>query len=193
MSLEDGGRMQVAVGKRTLELVCGDITKVQADAIGNAANAALAGGGGVDGAIHRSAGPSVMEECRRIGSCATGSAAPTRAGNLKASWIFHAVGPVWRGGGAGESGLLAGAYQACLDLSDLKRCRSLALPAISTGVYGYPMEAAADVALSTVLTHLGGRTQLDRVTFVLFDRAAYDTFGSVLSRLAGTPGTAPPA
>ena len=184
--------MKLAIKKKTLELAQGDITEFTADAIGNAANAQLAGGGGVDGAIHRAAGPTVMEECRRIGSCPTGNTVATGAGNLKARWVMHAVGPVYEGGTKGERNLLKGAYQTTLDLCDLHRCHSLALPAISTGVYGYPMEEAAEVALSTVALHLGGRTQLERVTFVLFDRAAYDTFAAALVRLAEKKKLPPP-
>jgi O-acetyl-ADP-ribose deacetylase (regulator of RNase III) len=185
--------VKLAIGKRTLELKQGDITQETADAIGNAANAQLAGGGGVDGAIHRAAGPSLMDECRKVGGCPTGAAAATSAGNLKARFVFHAVGPVYHGGTHGEREQLKGAYQACLDLCDLHRCRSIALPAISTGIYGYPMEEAADVALSTAAAHLGGRTQLDRVTFVLFDRPAFDVFAATLTRLAERKKLPPPA
>jgi len=185
--------MKLAIKKKTLELQQGDITQVTADAIGNAANEQLAGGGGVDGAIHRAAGPSVMEECRKIGNCPTGNTVATGAGNLKARWVMHAVGPVWQGGTAGERDLLRRAYQTTLDLCDLHRCHSLALPAISTGVYGYPMEDAAEVALATVAAHLGGRTQLDRVIFVLFDKPAYDTFAAALARLAERKKLPPPA
>ena len=184
--------MKLAVGRRTLALEQGDITKVTADAIGNAANAQLAGGGGVDGAIHRAAGPVLYEECRKIGGCSPGGAVATSAGALAAKYVLHAVGPVWKGGAAGERETLKGAYQACLDLCEMNACHTLALPAISTGIYGYPMEEAAEVALSTVAAHLGGRTQLELVTFVLFDRAAYDTFAAVLTRLAERKKLSPP-
>lgn len=185
--------MKLTIGKRTLSLEQGDITRGTADAIGNAANAQLAGGGGVDGAIHRAAGPSLMEECRKIGGCAPGGAVATGAGALKSRYVFHAVGPVWKGGTAGERECLRASYQACLDLCDLNRCRSILLPAISTGIYGYPMEEAAEVALSTVAAHLAGRTQLDRVTFVLFDRPAYDAFAATLTRIAERKKLPPPA
>lgn len=185
--------MKLALGRRTLALEQGDITRVTADAIGNAANAQLAGGGGVDGAIHRAAGPTLHEECQKIGGCLPGSAVATGAGNLRARFVLHAVGPVWKGGQAGERETLRGAYQACLDLCDLNTCHTLALPAISTGIYGYPMEEAAEVALSTVAGHLAGRTPLETVTFVLFDRAAYDVFASTLTRLAERKKLPPPA
>jgi O-acetyl-ADP-ribose deacetylase (regulator of RNase III) len=116
----------------------------------------------------------------------------TGAGALPARFVFHAVGPIWHGGAQGERDVLRGAYQACLDLCDLNRCRSLALPAISTGVYGYPMEEAAEVALTAVAAHLAGRTQLDRVVFVLFDRPAFDTFAATLTRLAERRKLPPP-
>lgn len=185
--------VRFTLGKKTLDLVVADITTLEVDAIVNAANAQLDGGGGVDGAIHRAAGPSVMEECRRIGGCPTGSAAPTTAGALKARWIFHAVGPIWQGGTAGEAQHLRAAYQACLDHADLKRCRTLAFPALSTGVYAYPMRQAADVALATIVTHLKGRTQVERVIFALFDEKAHAVFAEALTALAAARGFPPPA
>lgn len=125
----------------------GDITKEEVDAIVNAANSGLHGGGGVDGAIHRAAGPSVMEECRKIGGCPTGGAVMTNAGKLRARKIIHAVGPVWKGGGHGEAGLLKSAYQKCFLLAREAGLKSIAFPAISTGVYGYPKSEAAAIAL----------------------------------------------
>ena len=153
----------------TLEFIQGDITQVAADAIVNAANSRLAGGGGVDGAIHRAGGPSILEECRRIGGCPTGSAVATGAGNLPAKWVFHAVGPVYHGREK-DVEQLASCHLKCLDLALEKGCRSIAFPAISTGAYGYPVPEASVIAVGAVhgwlIKHPGA---LDRVTFVLFD------------------------
>ncbi len=169
---------------RRLELVVGDITTELVDAIGNAANAALRGGGGVDGAIHRAAGPRLMKELRRrhAGGTPTGTAVATGGHDLPARWIFHAVGPVWRGGASGEADLLAGAYRACLRLADEHGCRSLALPAISMGIYGYPPDDAARIAVTTVASHLRGETTLELVRFVLRD-ATVPPFSAALAAL----------
>ena len=153
--------------------VQGDITRVAADAIVNAANSSLAGGGGVDGAIHRVGGPDVMADLeRRYGParhCPTGSAVVSDAGALPARIVIHAVGPVWRGGGAGEAELLASAYRTSLDLAAGEGCRSVALPSISTGVYGYPVDLAAGVALDAIDAWIAEHPDvLDTVTFVLF-------------------------
>src|SRR5436190_14129741 len=137
----------------TLALLRGNIVEVEADAIVNAANAALAGGGGVDGAIHRAGGPGIMQECRKLGGCPTGSAVATSAGQLKARYIFHAVGPVY-GHHSEEARLLASAYQACLDLAEQYQLRSIAFPSLSTGAYGYPLKEAASIALKTAIEHI---------------------------------------
>src|SRR5579883_3315978 len=149
-----------------LTLLQGNIVDIEADAIVNAANAALAGGGGVDGAIHRAGGPTIMQECRRIGGCPTGSAVATGAGKLKAKHIFHAVGPVYRDQGH-EGQLLAGAYRACLNLAEQYQHQSIAFPSISTGAYGYPLQPAATIALNTVIEHIKQPTSLQQVMFVL--------------------------
>jgi O-acetyl-ADP-ribose deacetylase len=167
----------------TLALLQGDIVKVQADAIVNAANAGLAGGGGVDGAIHRAGGPSIMEECRKIGGCPTGSAVATTAGRLPARYVFHAVGPVYYGQDEDER-LLMGAYQSCLDLAEQYELETLAFPSISTGVYGYPLELAAPVALRTVIEHIKKPTRLKQVTFVLFGDRAYQAFEQALGKFS---------
>jgi O-acetyl-ADP-ribose deacetylase (regulator of RNase III) len=164
--------MSQAAG-RWIRLVRGDITRIPVDAIVNAANSGLRGGGGVDGAIHRAGGPSIMADLeRRYGPrrhCPTGQAVISDAGALPARFVIHAVGPVWRGGGEGEPDLLAGAYRACLDLAAAEGCRSIAFPSISTGVYGYPVDAAAPVALSTVQAWLGAHPDVPlEVAFVLF-------------------------
>lgn len=175
---------ELPVGTRTIALVRGDITRVAADVIVNAANSSLAGGGGVDGAIHRAGGPSVMAELRsRYGPdrhCPTGSAVVTGAGDLPARWVVHAVGPVWRGGGFGEADLLSSAYRASCELAAGLGARTVTFPAISTGVYGYPVRAAADVALAAVRDHLAGDTTLERATFVLFSEDALDAFTEAL-------------
>jgi O-acetyl-ADP-ribose deacetylase (regulator of RNase III) len=175
---------------KTLQLVVGNITRVPADAIVNAANSALAGGGGVDGAIHRAGGPSLMEELNRIrariGRCPTGSAVATGAGALPARYVFHAVGPVYRDGEHGEPELLASCYRKCFELADELKVRSVTFPAISTGVYGYPLQEAAAIATGEVVR------LLDRVEgavwqaiFVLYDQAAYDTHARALGDLSG--------
>jgi len=154
-----------------IQVVKGDITEQRVDAVVNAANSSLLGGGGVDGAIHRAGGPAILEECRRLGGCDTGDAKATTAGRLPARWVIHTVGPVWRGGEAGEPELLASCHRRALEVADELGARSLAFPAISCGVYGYPVEHAARVALGAVRGH-----GLDLVCFVLFDDAAYGAF-----------------
>jgi O-acetyl-ADP-ribose deacetylase (regulator of RNase III) len=166
----------------TLTLLQGNIVDVKAEAIVNAANTALAGGGGVDGAIHRAAGPSIMAECRKIGSCPTGSAAATNAGNLKARYIFHAVGPIYQFH-ANDAQLLANAYQACLNLAEHYQIKSIAFPSLSTGAYGYPINEAAPIAFQTVLAHIKQLTSLQEVIFVLFGERAYRTYEKCLQAL----------
>jgi O-acetyl-ADP-ribose deacetylase (regulator of RNase III) len=171
---------------QTLELVEGNIVEQQVDAIVNAANGRLAGGGGVDGAIHRAGGPSIMRETGRLypDGCPTGSAVISGAGKLSAKHVIHAVGPVWSGGGRGEPGLLASALRRCLELALEHHCGSIAFPAISTGVYGYPVELAAVVALQTVRDFLEQHAQPHLVRFVLFDHWAYQAFAQALTELA---------
>jgi O-acetyl-ADP-ribose deacetylase (regulator of RNase III) len=168
---------------QSVELVEGNIVEQQVDAIVNAANSRLAGGGGVDGAIHRRGGPSIMEETDRLypEGCPTGSAVISGAGKLPAKHVLHAVGPVWAGGQRGEPELLAGAHRRCLELAVEHGCRSIAFPAISTGVYGYPKELAAGVALRTVREFLREHGQPELVRFVLFDPRAYKAFAEALT------------
>lgn len=175
------------IGANRIELVQGDITRQEVDAIVNAANSALAGGGGVDGAIHRAAGPDLMAETRRRypEGCPTGSAVATRAGNLKAKYVFHAVGPVWRGGSAGEEDLLRSAIAACLDLAEAYKCGNVAFPALSTGAYGYPLDLAADTILTTIFGRLATAEYPKLVRIVLFGEAAYGQFSRVLESLIG--------
>ena len=168
-----------------LELAQGDITLQQVDAIVNAANSRLAGGGGVDGAIHRRGGPEIMAEtdAQYPNGCPTGSAVLSGAGRLKAKHVIHAVGPVWRGGGRGEAELLAGAYRRSLELAEASGCASIAFPALSTGVYGYPMDQGARVALATAIEFLKQHEKPELVRFVLFDAAAYAAFAAALEDL----------
>jgi O-acetyl-ADP-ribose deacetylase (regulator of RNase III) len=178
--------MLVQFGSCRLELTQGDITAQQVDALVNAANSRLAGGGGVDGAIHRTAGPALMEETRAKfpDGCPTGSAVATAAGRLRAKFVFHAVGPIWRGGVAGESDLLASAYRRCLELAVEHSCRSIAFPALSTGVYGYPMDLAAERSLSAVREFLLQNQQPELVRFVLFDGGSFGAFARALEAMA---------
>lgn len=170
-----------------LQLIQGDITKQEVDAIVNAANSALAGGGGVDGAIHRSAGPLLMEQtaARFPNGCPTGSAVPTDAGKLAAKFVFHAVGPIWHGGNRGEPELLQSAYQRCLELAVEHKCDSIAFPAISTGVYGYPIDLAAQTILSTIRDFLVSEKRPADVRILLFDGGAFGAFARVLEGIAG--------
>jgi O-acetyl-ADP-ribose deacetylase (regulator of RNase III) len=167
-------------GKK-LRLVIGDITKIRVDAIVNAANSSLAGGGGVDGAIHRAGGPTIMRELDEIraksGGCPTGSAVVTTAGALPAQYVFHAVGPIYRDGKHGEPGLLESCYRACMSLSQERDVQTISFPAISTGVYGYPVKEAAGIAFDTISSHLNREeSQVREVLFVLFDKPTYDVY-----------------
>jgi O-acetyl-ADP-ribose deacetylase len=160
--------------------VQGDITKLRVDAIVNAANTSLLGGGGVDGAIHRVAGPELLVECRKLGGCATGDAKPTPGFHLPAKWVFHAVGPVWQGGTHREDELLAGCYRRCLELARLHQVRNLAFPAISTGVYHFPLERAARIAIDTVRKNVDS-SGVKVVQFVCFDPGMLDIYERSLS------------
>jgi len=151
-----------------LEVVSGDITKLAVDAIVNAANSSLLGGGGVDGAIHRAAGPDLVAACRLLGGCATGDAKITPGFRLPAKYVIHAVGPVWRGGESGEPELLASCYRRSLELAMENNVRTIAFPAISCGVYGYPIDAAADIAIGETRRVLADGDDIDRVLFVAF-------------------------
>jgi O-acetyl-ADP-ribose deacetylase (regulator of RNase III) len=155
-------------GTGRISLVQGDITKQEVDAIVNAANTSLLGGGGVDGAIHRAGGPAILNECRQLGGCDTGDAKATTAGDLPARHVIHTVGPVWYGGEQGEAEQLASCHRRALEVAAELGCRSVAFPAISTGVYGYPVDEAAQVALGTTSEELGKHPELERITFVLF-------------------------
>jgi len=175
--------MQVKINKSILEIVRGDITKQSTEAIVNAANQGLQGGGGVDGAIHRAGGPLIMKECRKIGRCPTGSAVITTAGNLKARYVIHTVGPVYRGGDKGEAELLKSAYLKSLRLASKIKIKSIAFSAISTGVYGYPLDEAARIALMTVVDYLNDKQDIELVRFILFNDNIFDIFKVELEKI----------
>jgi len=177
--------MRTIISGQALELHQGDITLEETDAIVNAANSRLVGGGGVDGAIHRPGGPAILAEteAKYPDGCPTGSAVISTAGYLKAQYVIHAVGPVWHGGLKGEAELLAGAYRHSLELAVEHDCRSIAFPALSTGAYGYPIDLAARVALQTAIDFLRWYGKPERVRFVLFDAGAYGAFAAALEEL----------
>lgn len=164
-----------------IELVRGDITRIEADAIVNAANTSLMGGGGVDGAIHRAAGPGLLEECRRLNGCPTGEAKITAGYFLKARYIIHTVGPVWRGGGHHESDLLEACYYNSLQLAVSHAIKTIAFPNISTGIYGYPRQAAAKIAIVTVSNWLKNHSLPEKVIFVLFDKENEEIYKRLLA------------
>ncbi len=178
--------MTIKIGTSTLSIVEGDITKEATDAIVNAANSGLRGGGGVDGAIHRAGGPAIMQECRAIGHCPTGQAVITTGGNLKARYVIHTVGPVWSGGTRNEAALLRSAYLESLKLAAKKGLKSVSFPAISTGAYGYPLHEAARIALETAADFLKGHPEIEQVRFVLFGKTTYDVFAEELGKLQET-------
>src|SRR5574337_481556 len=168
-----------------ITVVQGDITKQKVDAIVNAANNTLLGGGGVDGAIHRAAGPKLLEECRTLGGCPTGEAKITKGYNLPAKWVIHTVGPVWHDGKHREDELLASCYRRSLQVAVLNGIRTIAFPAISTGAYGFPLERATRIAVREVRDFLTKHASLERVVFVCFDRQVYECYAKVLKESAG--------
>jgi O-acetyl-ADP-ribose deacetylase (regulator of RNase III) len=177
--------MEVPVNETKVTIVQGDITRQTTDAIVNAANSSLMGGGGVDGAIHRAGGPAILEECKKIvarqGRLTTGKAVITTGGNLKARYVLHTVGPIWHGGSRNEAELLDSAYYECLNLATESKLTSISFPSISTGAYGYPVDEAAKIAVSTVVSFLKRQaTSLKDVVFVLFDSRTYQSYRSAL-------------
>ena len=163
-----------------IEVVEGDITEQKVDAIVNAANTSLLGGGGVDGAIHRAAGPGLLEECRTLNGCPTGQAKITKGYRLPARWVIHAVGPVWGGGNHGEEEVLASCYHSSLALAEHHGIRTIAFPAISTGAYGFPLERATRIAVAEARKTLEKNSSVERVVFVCFGERAYDCYVSAL-------------
>ena len=177
--------MEVTVDKIKISVIKGDITKQATDAIVNAANSGLMGGGGVDGAIHRAGGPAILEECKKIvarqGRLPTGKAVITTGGNLKAQHVIHTVGPIWHGGGRNEAELLRSAYDECLKLATENKLTSISFPSISTGAYGYAVDEAAKIAVNTVISFVKQQTtSLREVVFVLFDSRTYQSYRSAL-------------
>ncbi len=175
------------INEAKLSITKGDITTMTTDAIVNAANSGLMGGGGVDGAIHRAGGPAILEECKKIvskqGRLPTGQAVITTGGKMKTGHVIHTVGPIWRGGDQGEADLLASAYFESLNLAAENNLSSIAFPSISTGVYGYPVEEASRIAIKTVVSFLRQSTSIKEVVFVLFNTEAYDAYASALAEL----------
>ena len=186
--------METTLNGVKLILIQGDITEQSTDAIVNAANSSLTGGGGVDGAIHRAGGPAILEECKQIvarqGRLPTGKAVMTSGGDLRAKYVIHTVGPVWRGGSGGEAGLLASAYLESLTTAENAQLASISFPSISTGAYGYPIDDAAYVALTTVISFLMQKVRsLKEVRFVLYGQSALETYSRVLRQILATPRT----
>jgi O-acetyl-ADP-ribose deacetylase (regulator of RNase III) len=175
--------MQLKIGQSVLELVEGDITQQDTEALVNAANEQLRVGGGVDGAINRAGGPKIQEEARKIGRCPTGQAVITTGGNLKARYVIHTVGPIYRDGHSGEPELLASAYRESLKIASQRGIKSLAFPSLSTGVYGYPVADAARVALTTVKDYLTQHPEIELVRFVLFGKPTFEAFSAVLQEI----------
>ena len=165
-----------------IEIILGDITKQNADAIVNAANCSLLGGGGVDGAIHRAAGPRLLEQCRTLNGCQTGQAKITDGFDLPAKYVIHTPGPVWHGGGHGEEELLASCYRSCLTLATENSCRSVDFPSISTGVYRFPLQRAATIAIDTIADYLLTHEDIERVRMVCFDSRTQECYQATLEQ-----------
>jgi len=174
--------MEIKINETMIRLVCGDITEETTDAIVNAANEDLAGGAGVDGAIHRAGGPAIMAECRQLGGCPTGQAVITTAGNLKVKYVIHTVGPIYQDGTKGEADLLQNAYRNSLKLALEKRLKSISFPAISCGVYGYPQDEAARLAMKTCIEFARENTGIKLIRHILFNRKIYNIFSAELKK-----------
>ncbi|MFC2019547.1 O-acetyl-ADP-ribose deacetylase [Chloroflexota bacterium] len=185
------GSITATINRAQITLIKGDVTEQDSDAIVNAANSGLMGGGGVDGAIHRAGGPAILEECKRIvarqGRLPTGQAVLTTGGKLKAKYVIHTVGPVWHGGSRGEPELLASTYRESLKLAADNKLSRISFPSISTGIYGYPVAKGARVATGTVAASLGDATSIKEVIFVLFDEGTFQAYASALEEITGKP------
>ncbi|MFA5771472.1 MAG: O-acetyl-ADP-ribose deacetylase [Thermoplasmata archaeon] len=181
--MDDRLETSTKIGNVVLKIVCCDITKMRVDAIVNAANNSLLGGGGVDGAIHRAAGHGLLEECRKLNGCPTGEAKITKGYNLPAKHVIHTVGPIWHGGKSGEDETLARCYKNSLKLAETHKIQSIAFPSISTGMYGFPMERAARIALDTIKEHIEGRSSLDEITIALLHNDAYEIFANEIKKI----------
>lgn len=169
--------------KDRIEIIKGDITKQTSDAIVNAANCSLLGGGGVDGAIHRAAGPELLAECRTLGGCKTGEAKITRGYKLPARYVIHTPGPVWHGGSHGEPELLRSCYRSCLELASENGCKTVDFPSISTGVYHFPLDKASDIAIKTIAEYLSEHPDIERVRMVCFDERTKEHYEKALESL----------
>lgn len=175
--------VKIRINRSILELVEGDITNQETDAIVNAANTSLLGGSGVDGAIHRAGGPKILEECKKLGGCPTGEARITPGGNLKVRYVIHTVGPIYHEGKRKEAELLANAYKNSLSLASQYKLKSVAFPSISTGAYGYPVSEAATIALKTVINYVKTHSDIELVRFVLFDQKSYQEYEKSLQEI----------
>ncbi len=175
--------MEITINKGIISLIEGDITKQETDAIVNAANKSLLGGGGVDGAIHKAGGPEILEECKKTGGCETGDAVLTTGGKLNASYVIHAVGPIYRGGLNNERQMLENAYLNSLKLASSNKINRISFPSISTGAYGYPLEEAAEIALRTVINYLKENSDIDLIRFVLFGEKTLGVYEKTLKKL----------
>ena len=173
---------------RRIAILCGDITQCAVDAIVNAANTSLLGGGGVDGAIHRAAGPELLAECRTLGGCKTGEAKATRAYRLPCRYVIHTPGPIWRGGTAGEDMLLANCYHNCLRIASGLHCKTVAFPSISTGVYHFPLDRAAKIAIRVIAEYLDAHMELAEVSMVCFDRTTLTAYQTALAEWEASHG-----
>lgn len=177
--------VEATINKTQIQVVEGDITKEEVDAVVNAANQSLLGGGGVDGAIHRAGGPAILAECRRLNGCETGDARITTAGSMAAKHVIHTVGPVYSSAGTSAPELLASCYRRSLEVATENDVKSVAFPAISTGVYGYPKEEAATIAVKTVMEYAEAHDDIELVRFVQFGEAAYEAYKKVFEKLTG--------
>jgi len=176
--------MEAKAGNSRIVLLLGDITDQEVDAIVNAANSSLLGGGGVDGAIHRAGGPEILAQTRKLGGCDPGDAKATTAGRLRAKYVIHAVGPIWYGGARGEDQTLESSYRRSLELAVKNKCKTVAFPSISTGAYGFPIDRAAQIAIQTIAQYLRGHPEIGEVRMVLFTQYDFDVYSRELRGLA---------